>query len=68
MGSNRLARQSFGMVKFYKDCILFEFCLWKKKRKIEDEKNRNSCLIFSNLLKVSGNFGVDITLSIIKEK
>ena len=50
MGSNRLARQSFGMLKIRKDRILFELCLWEKKKerkkkkkekKKEDEQNRN---------------------------
>ena len=31
MGSNRLARHSFGMLKICKDRLLFELCLWKKK-------------------------------------
>ena len=38
MESNRLARQSFGMLKIRKDSILFELCQWKKK---EEEKRRN---------------------------
>ena len=33
MGSNRLVRNSFGMLKIGKDRILFELCLWKKKEK-----------------------------------
>ena len=50
MGSNRLARQSFGMLKTCKDRILFELCLWEKKEEIrkkeegrkkkEDEQDR----------------------------
>ena len=46
---NRLARQSFGM---------------KKERKKKEEQNRNFQLsfFFSNLSKVSGTFGVDVTL------
>ena len=45
MGSNRLARQLFGMLKIHKDRILFELCLWEKKKeerkKKEDKQNRN---------------------------
>ena len=49
MECNRVARQSFGMLKIRKDRILFELCLWekkerkkkKKKKKKEDEQNRN---------------------------
>ena len=44
MGSNRLARQSFGMLKIRKDRILFELCLWEKKeerrKKKEEERRR----------------------------
>ena len=44
MERNRLVRQSFGMFKIRKDCVLFELCLWKKKeeeeRKKEDEERR----------------------------
>ena len=40
MGSNRLARQSFGMLKIRKDRILFELCLWKKKEEEEEEEER----------------------------
>ena len=40
MGSNRVARQSFGMLKIRKDRILFELCLWKKKKKEKKEKER----------------------------
>ena len=64
MGSNRLARQSFGMLKIRKDRILFELCLWEKKE--ERRKKMNKIEIFkfgfSNLLKVNGTFGVDIAL------
>ena len=35
----------------------------KKKKKKEDEQNRNfSCLVFSNLLKVSGVFRIDLAI------
>ena len=37
-GSNKLARQSFGMLKINKDRILFELCLWKKKKEEEEEE------------------------------
>ena len=67
MGSNRLARQSFGMFKICKDCILFELFMWKKK----ERKKRNKMEIFkfgfSNLLKVSGTFGADIALEYQRE-
>ena len=50
MESNRLARQSFGMLKIRKDSILFELhvCLWKKKgeRKKERRKKMNKIEIF----------------------
>ena len=63
MGSNRVARQSFGMLKICKDHILFELCLWKKKeRRKKMNKSKFSSFGFSNLLKVSGTFGVDIAL------
>ena len=49
MESNRVARQLFGMLKIFKDRILFELCLWKKKeeerrkkrKKKEVEQNQN---------------------------
>ena len=65
MGSNRLARQLFGMLKICKDRILFELCLWKKK---EEERRKKMSKIeifklgFLNLLNVSGTFVVDIAL------
>ena len=72
MGRNRLARHSFGVLKICKDLILFELCLWKKKerkkeRKKEEEerrltKSKFSSLFFSNLLKFSGTFELDIAL------
>ena len=34
----------------------------RRRKKKEDENNRNICLVFSNLLKVSGIFVVDIAL------
>ena len=49
MGSNKLARQPFGMLKISKDLILFELCLWKKKekrkKKIERRKKMNKIKI-----------------------
>ena len=62
MESNRLARQSFGMLIIPKDRILFELpyaCGGRRKKmnKIEVFK-----FGFFNLLKVSGTFGVDIAL------
>ena len=73
MASNRLARQPFGMLKIRKDDILFELCLWEKKeskrKKKEDEQNRNlTSWFFSNLLNVSGTFGVNIALEYTKGK
>ena len=56
------------MLKICKDLILFELGLWEKKeeRKKKERKKMNkieiSTLVFSKLLKVSGNFGVDIAL------
>ena len=57
------------MLKIHKECVLFELCLWRKKRrkkkdKDEDEARKiNEIEIFrfglSNLLKVRGTFGVD---------
>ena len=38
MECNRLARQSFGMLKIRKDRILFELCLWEKKEEEEEEE------------------------------
>ena len=35
---NRLARQSFVMLKILKNRVLFELCLWKKKEKDERRK------------------------------
>ena len=65
MGSNRLARQSFGMLKIRQDHILFELCLWEKKER-RRRKKKNKIEIFefgfSNLLKVSGTYGVEIAL------
>ena len=66
MESNRVARQSFGMLKIREDRILFELCLWekderrKKVRKKERKMNKIAIfnLSFSNLLKVRGTFGV----------
>ena len=47
MEINRVARQSFGILKIRKDRIIFELCLWKKKqKKKEDEQNRNFQLRF----------------------
>ena len=40
MGSNRLARQSFGMLKTRKDRILFELCLWEKKERKKERKKK----------------------------
>ena len=41
MGSNRLATQSFGMLKFHKNRVLFELSLWKKKKEEEGRKKMN---------------------------
>ena len=43
MGSNRLARQLFGMLKLRKDCILFELQMYAcgRRKNKEDEQNRN---------------------------
>ena len=40
MDCNRLARESFGMLKICKNLVLFELCSWKKnkKKKKEDEQ------------------------------
>ena len=49
MESDRVAKQSFGTLKFRKDRILFELCMWKKKeerKKTEDEQNRNFQVMF----------------------
>ena len=43
MGSNRVARQSFSMLKIGKDRLLFELCLWEKKeerRKKKEERRK----------------------------
>ena len=55
------------MFKIRKDCILLSFGCGRRRRrkkKKEDEQNLNFQVwfFFSNLLKVSGTFGVDITL------
>ena len=63
MGSNRLAKQSFGLFKICKDYILFELFLWKKKeerRRKKMNKIKFSTLVFSIVLKVSITFTVDI--------
>ena len=63
MGRIRLARQSFGMQKICKDCILFGLIPWKKKEQEKNEDEQNEILkFFLNLLKVSGTFGVDTVL------
>ena len=46
MGSNRLARQSFGMLKICKDHILFELCLWEKKEEEEERKKKMNKIEF----------------------
>ena len=46
MESNRVARESFGMLKFCKDHVLFELCLWNKKEKGERRKKMNKIEIF----------------------
>ena len=40
MGSNRLARKSFGMPKIRKDCTLFELCLCEKKERNKETKKQ----------------------------
>ena len=40
MGSNRLARQSFDLLKNRKDRILFELCLWEKKESKKEERKK----------------------------
>ena len=64
MESNRLARQSSGLLKICKDRVLFELYLWKKVRKKRKKMNKIKIfkLFYSNLFKVSGTFGVDIAL------
>ena len=55
----RVISQYVICVSFVHFCA-FELCLWKNK---EEEQNRNvQNLVFPNLLKVSGTFGVDIAL------
>ena len=65
MDCDRLARQSFGMLKICKNHIhsTFELCLWKKKmKKKEGEKVEAFKFGFSNLLTVGETFGVDVAL------
>ena len=73
MGSNWLAKQSFGCLKFTKTVYFLSYiCLWNKKeerrRKKKEEERRKMNKIeilkfgFSNLLKISGTFGVKIAL------
>ena len=65
MESYRLARESFGMPKILKDCMLFELCQWKKKdeeRRKEMKKIEIFKLGFSSLLEVSETCGVDKAL------
>ena len=59
MDCNRLARQSFGMLKICKNCVLFYLRLWKKKEERKRKMNKIEIFMFgfSNLLKVSGTFG-----------
>ena len=53
------------MLKICKNYVLFELCLWKKKeeegRRRKINKIENFKFGFSNFLKVSGTFGVNIT-------
>ena len=41
MESNTLARQSFGMLKICKDCILIELCPWEKKERKKKDHEQN---------------------------
>ena len=63
MESNRVARQSSGMLKIRKDRILLSFaCGGRKKKERRRKMNKIEIFkfVFSNLFKVSGTFGVDI--------
>ena len=60
MDSNRLARQSLGMLKICKYLILLSSA-WEEERR-EMNKIEIFKFGFSNLLKVNGTFGVDVAL------
>ena len=67
MGSNRLARQSFGMLQIVKTIYFLSCSRGRRKekdgrKKKEDEQNKNFRVWFFRLSKVSGTFGVDIAL------
>ena len=61
MESNRLARQSFGMHKFAKTVYFLSYACGKRKKKKEERRSTK----FSNFLKDSGTFGVDLAQKII---
>ena len=68
MCSNRLARQSFGVLKFAKTVYFLSYACGRRKKEGEERRREKINKIeifkfgFSNLLKVSGPFGVDIRL------
>ena len=63
MDCNRLARQSFGMLNIREAVYFLSYaCGKRQKKEVEQNRNFHVCFFFSNLLKVSGTFGVDITL------
>ena len=66
MNCNRLARQSFGMLKIQKNRVLLSYACGRRRKKEKERTKMNKIKIckfgFSNLLKVIGIFGVDITL------
>ena len=43
-----IAEQTFGVLTIYKNCMLFELYLWKKK---EDEQNQPFVFGFLDLIK-----------------
>ena len=64
MGSNRIAIGSHLVCfKFAKTVYFLRYACGTRKKKKEDEQNRNfQVWFFSNLLKVSGTFGVETAL------
>ena len=62
------AGQLFGMFNFIIHGIIFQLRLMNKKKERRWRKSKFLCLVFSTLLKLSGTFGVDLALELLKKE